>query len=106
MPAKPRYTQAGLFTPRAPESGRLEVTLARLRAVVGEADEQGRNRVGTPQVRDSHKPGDFQVIPFTAQVTKATQSSSLQTTEVALNVFRPPLPAKVRHRDSKPYRIC
>jgi protein ImuB len=105
MPAKPRYTQTGLFTPRAPESERLEVTLARLRAVVGEADEQGRNRVGAPQVCDSHKPDDFQVVPFTTEATKASESSFLQKSEVALNVFRPPLPARVRRR-GKPVHIA
>jgi protein ImuB len=104
--AKPRYTQTGLFTPRAPESEKLEVTLARLRAVVGEADEHGRSRVGAPQVRDSHKPDDFQVAPFTTAATKASQSSSSQTTEVALNVFRPPLSARVRQKGSKPVDIA
>jgi len=106
MPAKPRYTQTGLFTPRAPESERLEVTLARLRAVVGEADEQGRNRVGAPQVCDSHKPDDFQVVPFTAAATQASEYSFSQKSEVALNVFRPPLPARVRRRGSKPVHIA
>jgi protein ImuB len=106
IPAKPRYTQAGLFTPRAPEAERLEVTLARLRAVVGESDEQGRSRVGASQVCDSHKPDDFQVIPFTAEATKASESRSSQQSEVALNVFRPPLPARVRRRGSKPVHIA
>jgi protein ImuB len=106
MPAKPRYTQAGLFTPRAPEPEKLEVTLARLRAVVGEADEQERSRVGAPQVCDSHKPDDFQVVPFTAQATKARQTNTSQKTEVSLSVFRPPLPARVRQRGSKPVHIA
>jgi protein ImuB len=106
IPAKPRYTQAGLFTPRAPASERLEVTLARVRAVVGESDEQGRSRVGAPQVCDSHKPDDFQVIPFTAEATKASESLSPQQSEVALNVFRPPLPARVRQKGSKPVHIA
>lgn len=104
IPAKPRYTQSGLFTPRAPESERLEVTLARLRAVVGEADEQGRNRVGAPQVSDSHRPDDFQVVPFTAEA-KASQSSRSQNTEIALTRFRPPLAATVRRKRSKPVHI-
>jgi protein ImuB len=106
IPARPRYTQAGLFTPRAPESERLEVILARLRAVVGESDEQGRSRVGAPQVCHSHKPDDFQVIPFTAEATKVSKSGFPQQSDVALNVFRPPLPARVRRRGSKPIHIA
>lgn len=105
MPAKPRYTQTGLFTPRAPEPERLEITLARLRGVVGEADEEGRSRVGAPQVCDSHKADDFQVVPFTVEATKPGQSNASQKTEVALKRFRPPLPARVRQRGSKPVQI-
>ena len=106
MPAKPRYTQAGLFTPRAPEPEGLEVTLARLRAVVGDTDEQGRGRVGAPQVCDSHKPDDFQVVQFAAEATRASECGSSRESEVALNVFRPPLPARVRRRGSKPVHIA
>ncbi|MFL6350439.1 MAG: hypothetical protein ACJ74Z_01120, partial [Bryobacteraceae bacterium] len=96
MPAKPRHTQAGLFAPRSPEPEKLEVTLARLRAVIGEADGQGRARVGAAHVCDSHKPDDFQVLPFTSQPAKASQCSSLNKTDVSLSAFRPPLSARVR----------
>lgn len=106
MPAKPRYTQTGLFTPRAPEAERLEVTLARLRAVVGDLDGQGRGRIGSPQLCDSHNPDHFRVAPFTTEAAKASQSNCLQNTEVALNIFRPPLPAKVRRKEGKPVHIA
>jgi protein ImuB len=36
LPARVRTTQTGLFQPLAPEPAKLEITLARLRAVVGE----------------------------------------------------------------------
>jgi protein ImuB len=105
MPAKPRHTQVGLFAPRSPEPEKLEVTLARLRAVVGEADKQGRGRVGAAHVCDSHKPDDFEVVPFTSQPAKASQCSCSNKTEIALSVFRPPLVARVRCKGREPVHI-
>jgi protein ImuB len=101
IPAKRRLTQAGLFIPRAPEPEKLELTLARLRSVVGETDEQGRSRVGAPQMCDSHKPDEFRVVCFTPQLTQASQSSSPAKTSIAINMFRPPLPARVRCKRSE-----
>jgi protein ImuB len=63
FPARLRMGQRGLFQPNAPEPAKLEITLARLRAVVGEKDEQGRGRVGFPQIVDSHKPDSFEMLP-------------------------------------------
>ena len=50
--------QAGLFRPQMPEPGRLEVTLARIEALVGEG------RVGRARLRDSHAPESFSVERF------------------------------------------
>jgi protein ImuB len=52
-PAKPQAAQSGLFLPAAPEPVKFEITLARVRAIVGE-----RN-VGMPQVLDTHRPDAF-----------------------------------------------
>src|SRR5262249_37484321 len=62
FPARVRTTQTGLFQPLAPEPAQLEITLARLRAAVGEIDEQGRDRVGFAANTDSHRPDSFQVL--------------------------------------------
>ena len=50
--------QLGLFAPQAPEPSRLDVTLARLKAIVG------ADRVGSPVLLDTHRPGYFQVQRF------------------------------------------
>ena len=105
VPAKPRYTQAGLFVPHAPEPEKLEVTLARLRSIVGETDEKGRSRVGASQVCDSHKPDDFRVVAFTAELGNSSQSNLPVNTEVALSRFRPPLDARVQRNGRKPVSI-
>jgi protein ImuB len=92
IPARLRLTQAGLFQPLAPEPARLEVTLARLRAVVGEQDTDGRCRVGFPVTLDSHRPDSFQVSPFNEE----PKGDSLPvSSRLALRVFRPPVPARV-----------
>ena len=57
-PARPQTAQHGLFAAQAPEAGRLEVLLARLRKLVGEG------RVGTPELLDSHAPDAFRVVNF------------------------------------------
>lgn len=91
IPARIRFTQTGLFQPLAPEPAKLEITMARLRAVVGEADSQNRNLVGFPARLDSHRPDHFQVVPPSAK-----QGSSVEpSTRLALRRFRPVVPARV-----------
>jgi protein ImuB len=91
-PARLRLTQTGLFQPLAPEPARLAVTLARLRAVVGEQDTDGRNRVGFPLMMDSHRPDSFQVLPFNEERRSESLAAS---SRLALRVFRPAIPARV-----------
>jgi protein ImuB len=50
---KPQAAQNGLFVPLAPEPVKLEVTLARIAAMVG------RDRVGVVELVDTHRPGAF-----------------------------------------------
>lgn len=89
-PARIRFTQAGLFQPLAPEPASLEISMARLSAVVGETDLQGRQRVGFPALLDSHRPDHFQVVP---PATKHTNSQTMP--RLALRRFRPAIPARV-----------
>lgn len=51
--------QLGLFTPQVPDSLRLDVTLARIRAAVGEEN------VGRAVLKDTHHPEGFRLEPFT-----------------------------------------
>ena len=44
--------------PQTPEAGQLEVLLARLRKLLGE------DRVGAPELLDSHRPDAFRMVPF------------------------------------------
>src|SRR2546427_4913794 len=58
VPAKPRVVQNGLFVPLSPEPEKLELTLARVKAVVGEEN------VGAAEIEDTHRPDAFRVKKF------------------------------------------
>ena len=91
IPARIRFTQTGLFQPLATEPAKLEITMARLRAVVGEADAQNRSLVGFPALLDSHRPDHFQVAPPSAKHINAPEPFP----RLALRRFRPTIPARV-----------
>ena len=81
-PGSTSKVQMGLFSPQLPESGRLDVTLARVRAIVGE------ECVGRAVLRDTHQPNEFRLEPFVVIAKKVAETSSTQT-RVALRQFRP-----------------
>jgi protein ImuB len=106
QPARVRTTQTGLFQPRGPEPAKLEITLARLRAVVGEKDEEGRGLVGFPVITDSHRPDSFEVLPtFTPKQNKTKRQERDGTPRLAMRVFRPPSCARVEIRGNVPAAI-
>ena len=92
-PARVRSAQAGIFQPVAPEPAKLEVTLARLRAVVGEKDNQDRSRVGFAVLLDSYRPDSFHVWSSSAQVPEPQLQSG--TPRLFLRLFRPQLRARM-----------
>lgn len=104
FPAHVRFGQGGLFQPMAPEPQKLEITMARLRATVGEKDEQGRGRVGFPKVIDSHKPDSFQVLQFEAE--KKDTKKGMPSPRFVLRVFRPPVAARVDLKHDVPVNIA
>jgi protein ImuB len=55
-PVKPQAAQSGLFIPAVPEPVKLELTLARIRAIVG------HDRAGWPELLDTHRPDAFRIV--------------------------------------------
>jgi protein ImuB len=80
-PVKPRTAQNGLFIPLAPEPEKLELTLARIAAVV-----------------DTHRPGAFRMrgIDIHAYKPSAEKHRHACLFHLAFRAFRPPLAAKVQ----------
>jgi nucleotidyltransferase/DNA polymerase involved in DNA repair len=66
----PRTIQRELFEPSGPEPERLEVMLARIAAVVG------KNRVGSPVLLNTHKPGSFQLKRFLPSAARKVKRNS------------------------------
>jgi protein ImuB len=57
-PVKPQAAQSGLFIPAAPEPVKLELTLARIKAIVGE------NRAGVAERLNTHRPDAFRMMEW------------------------------------------
>jgi len=92
MPARIRYTQAGLFQRLAPEPARLEIAITQIQAEFGETDSQGRRRVGFLTLLDSHRPDQFQIMGSPAK--PVIQDQTIAPPNVLLR-FRPAIPARV-----------
>ncbi|MGA2352216.1 MAG: DNA polymerase Y family protein [Terracidiphilus sp.] len=86
--------QLGLFAPQMPEPSRLDVTLARLKAIVGD------DRVGSPVLEDTHRADSFRMKRFT--VDGKMPAHATQTARIALRRVRPPTPVSVELHAMKP----
>ncbi len=103
FPARVKFGQTGLFQPVAPEPAKLELTLARLRSVVGDKvfgdkDEQGRSLVGFPVILDSNRPDSFDVrtvMPALRVKKPGPAKSKSIAPRHAMRVLRPPAEVKV-----------
>ena len=94
-PGSTSKVQLGLFSPQLPEPSRLDVTLARIRGIVGEEN------VGRPVLKDTYQPGGFSMEPFTvpsgpSSVIPARQSRS------AMRKLRPADPVPVTVQGQRP----
>jgi protein ImuB len=99
-PTKIRFAQNGLFVPNGPEPEGLEITLQRIRGLVGDTDENGIGRVGSPKILDSHKPDSFEMLPFS--VERKNTANIPKKHCIVFRIFRPMLPAKVELTDETP----
>lgn len=81
-PVKPQSAQSGLFIPVAPEPVKLELTIARIKSIVGQ------DRVVRPSLLDSHGPGG----PVSCRQ--------------GFRYFRPPLSAQVSLEETQPAYVA
>ena len=106
VPAPPRSAQCGLFLPATPGAERLEVTLARISALVGE------RRAGIARLLDSHRPESFRVDRFAvpADHPKTILSPTMWNVNnhppLAMRLFRPPCCLRVCLVDGRPDRLA
>lgn len=112
-PDRPRTTQRGLFLPAAPEPEKLELTMARLANLVGDAN------VGSPQLLDTHRPDAVRMERFrlaqetagsrrknkTGEKKKSLAPRESEQPAKAFRFFRPRVPARVELHGESPGRL-
>jgi len=95
--------QLGLFSPQLPEASRLDVTLARIRAIVGEEN------VGCAMLLDSHAPEAFRLESFRLDAFRVTEGEEMRTvsTEVraAARQLRPAENISIALEAQRPVRF-
>ncbi|PWU09529.1 MAG: hypothetical protein C5B51_06145 [Terriglobia bacterium] len=96
-PVKPQAAQSGLFIPGVPEPVKLELTLARIKAIVGQ------EAVGSPELLDTHRPGAFRMNEFGCA---RVQGHPPERVCLALRLFRPPRMARVAIAGGKPNYVA
>ncbi len=94
MPVEPRSTQHGLFLPSAPVPEKLEITLARIRALVGSEN------VGAPELLDTHRPDSFRLGAL-----RPAKSVAILGLRLTFRRFRPPISAQIWCASGKPVRV-
>lgn len=95
VPGQVSDVQLGLFSPQLPDATRFDVTLARIHAIVGEGS------AGSPILKDSHRPDDFQMTSFVVHTASPPAFlSNLPLT--AMRQLRPAENVRVTLRDRQP----
>lgn len=113
-PAAPRVVQRGLFLPASPDPEKLELMIARLAHLVGDAN------IGAPQLMDTHRPDKFRMGHFSPSrdissgdakprkknaVAMNGGTSQAGKPSAAFRIFRPAPPARVETCDERPVRV-
>jgi len=114
--ARPRVSQGELYLPSSPDPERLELTMARLANLVGDAN------AGSPELMDTHRPDDFRMRRFVAPgsgpgIGRANRSkrqramhgkdgtAGNEPSENAFRVYRPAVAASVELQEGCPVRV-
>jgi protein ImuB len=100
-PVKPRRTQQGLFTPLSPEPEKLELTVARVKHLVG------AGRVGSPEISNTHRPDAFEMRSFAPRMSTGAlaEAAPAELPRLCLRRFRPPRYAQVLVVNRQPVRV-
>jgi protein ImuB len=94
-PGSTSKVQLGLFSPQLPEPSRLDVTLARIRGIVGDEN------VGRPILKDTYQPDGFSIEPFTIPSGPSSVIPARQTRS-AMRKLRPADPVTVTVQGQRP----
>jgi protein ImuB len=114
-PANPRAMQNGLFLPVSPDPEKLELTMARLANLVGDAN------IGSPQLADTHRPDAFRMDSYApareeskaarrgGKSTGTKQPAAIESARakavIGFRMFRPPPQADVQLQENRPQSV-
>jgi len=96
-PVDPRIVQHGLFIPPAPEPEKLELTLTKIRSMVGHPN------AGAPELLNTHRPNAWQMTSIHNSST--TPPSPSARPRQAFRHYTPALSAKVELDGARPRRV-
>lgn len=95
-PGATSKVQMGLFSPQLPEPMRLDVTLARIKAIVGE------ECVGRAVLADTHRADGFRMEGFSVAAVGAGSARELGGSLAAMRRLRPAESVSVSLREQRP----
>ncbi len=98
-PVEPRIVQNGLYVPPAPEPERLELTLAKIRGMVGVEN------AGSPKLLNTHQPGAWIMDPVASGQAAEIRPAPFARPRLAFRYFSPALQARVELQNQQPARI-
>ena len=87
-PGSTSKVQLGLFSPQLPEPSRLDLTLARIRLIVGDEN------VGRAVLDDTHAPEGVHLEPFSVPSTTSVETAKTELSS-ALRQLRPAEPVSI-----------
>lgn len=95
-PARPLVRQQGLFEIGLRDPHGFAETLARIAALTGS------DRIGTPQLEDTHRPDAVKLVPPHHAVPPPAEPPIHAALGTPLRRFRPPLPARIEFTEGRP----
>jgi protein ImuB len=98
IPGVPSQMQGGLFAPQSPEPARLDITLARIRSIVGD------HSVGCPDLQDTNRPDAFRMKDFKA-LSPFQKPEAMPAPRLSRRQIRPPDIVHVAVADHMPHRF-
>lgn len=92
---QPQTAQRGLFQAQFPEPDKLELLLARLRAIAGE------DNVGSPHLQDGYGEDAFTMAPFRPRLQEDADQMAIPS-QMPIRRYRPPESVRITCWDDQP----
>lgn len=99
VPVEPRVVQHDLYIPPQPEPENLELTLEKIRGMVG------ADHAGSPRLLDTHRRDAWKMLPRPPGQSLVAGREPRGGIQLAFRYWRPPVPARVEVEDGLPRRV-